>query len=173
MTRLVAEEKKLDAELAVLSGLLDSFLQQHVEAETEMKRSVRIKIELEEQMQEVDKMNKVKENKVKVESAAAKSLGEAKASYEAALAEAKELEKIKAENDKTDAEVLVPALTRKAEAGKEKEELVKEVSELHKIMAEQQSKINEAVSGTDAKAFVKSEGESAVAFAFPFKIKLS
>ena len=173
MTRLLTEEKKLDAELAVLSGLLDSFLQQHVEAEGEIKRSVGIKRDLEEEMQELDKMNKVKESKAEVERAAAQSLSEAKASYEAALAEAKELEAIKVGNDKTDANMLVPALTRKADASKEKEMLVSEVSELHKIMAEQQSKMNEAVSGTDAKAAKKSDGAFDVVFGFPLRVNHS
>lgn len=159
MTRLAAEEKELDAELAVLSGLLDSFIQQHVEGEGEIKRSAAIKVELDEVAREVEEIKAVKEVKTKACSDATVALEEAKKTYKAASVQAKELEAVKAENDKTDTDVVQPALVRKAEASKEREQLVKEVSELHKMMAEQQSKMNEAVAGTDAKASIKLQGK--------------
>ncbi|KAL3764844.1 hypothetical protein ACHAWO_006028 [Cyclotella atomus] len=154
---LSAEEKKLDAELALLSGFLASFIQQHVEAEAEVKRGVVAKAELDEVKAEVVEIIKVKEAKFKVRDDAAKDLEEAKKVHDTAAAAAKELETIKAENDKADAEVLEPALKRKAEASNEKERLAGEVNELHKVMAELQRKMNEAVAGTDAKTAVKAE----------------
>jgi SPX domain protein involved in polyphosphate accumulation len=159
MTLLSAEEKKLDAELSLLSGLLNSFIQQHVEGEMEMKKSAGIKVDLKEVKQEMEEVVTVKESKAKIANEAAHELEEAKALYEKASVAAKELEAIKAENDKADTTVLQPALTRKAEASKEKVRLVGEVSELHKVMAEQQKKINEAVAGTDAKTSVMSGGK--------------
>ena len=159
MSRLSAEEKKLDAELAVLSGLLDSFIQQHVEGEGEIKRSAGIKVELDEVNTELEEVKKVKESKVKSDRDALIALDLAKKSYEAAAVQARELETFKADNTTRDAEILQPALTRKSDASKEKEQLVGEMGELHKMMAEQQNKMNEAVAGTDAKTSIKSLGE--------------
>eukprot|EP00956_Cyclotella_meneghiniana_P044145 scaffold303612_cov56-Cyclotella_meneghiniana.AAC.1 len=144
MSRLSAEEKKLDAELAMLSGLLDSFIQQHVEGEGETKRSAGIKVELDEVNKELEELKKVKESKAKSDKDASTALDEAKKSHEAASVKARELETLKADNNTKDAEVLQPALTRKADASKEKEKLVGEMGKLHKLMAEQQSKMNEA-----------------------------
>ena len=159
LTRLSAEEKKLDAELSMLSGLLESFIQQHVEAEGETEKCAELKVELEELQSETSQLTKVKEDKVKIQDVAAKSLEEAKKIHEAASAGAKELEASKIENDKDDAEVMQPAVTEKAELGKEKEKLVSEMGELHKKMAELQGKMNEAAAGTDAKATIKAEGK--------------
>lgn len=144
----------------MLSGFLDSFIQQHVEAEGEIKRRVVAQAELVEVKTEVVDIIKVKEAKFKVRDGAAKDLDEAKKKHDTATAEAKELEVIRAENDKADTEVLEVALTRKAEASNEKERLAGEVNNLHKVMAELQSKMNEAVVGTDAKTAVKAEGEN-------------
>lgn len=160
MSRLSAEEKKLDAELTMLSGLLDSFIQQHVEGEGEIKRSAGIKVELDEVNKELEELKKVKESKAKSDKDALTALDKAKKSHEAASVEARELETLKADNNTKDAEVLQPALTRKADASKEKEKLVGEMGKLHKLMAEQQSKMNEAVAGTDAKTSIKSKGEN-------------
>ena len=160
MSRLSAEEKKLDAELAMLSGLLDSFIQQHVEGEGEIKRSAGIKVELDEVNKELEELKKIKESKAKSDKDALTALDKAKKSHEAASVEARELETLKADNNTKDAEVLQPALTRKADASKKKEKLVGEMGKLHKLMAEQQSKMNEAVAGTDAKTSIKSKGEN-------------
>lgn len=160
MSRLSAEEKKLDAELTMLSGLLDSFIQQHVEGEGEIKRSAGIKVELDEVNKELEELKKVKESKAKSDKDALTALDEAKKSHEAASVEARELETLKADNNMKDAGVLQPALTRKADASKEKEKLVGEMGKLHKLMAEQQSKMNEAVAGTDSKTSIKSKGEN-------------
>ncbi|KAL7489532.1 hypothetical protein ACHAW6_015159 [Cyclotella cf. meneghiniana] len=154
---LAAEEKKLDSELALLSGLLDSFIQQLVEGESEIKRSAMIKVDLEEANQEVEEAKKIKEAKIKIVNDAAKDLVEAKTFYEEASVLAKELEAIKAENDKDEKAVLQPALLRKADASKEKEKLAREVNELHKMMTLEQSEMNRAVSNTDAKAAILTE----------------
>jgi hypothetical protein len=143
----------------LLSGLLDSFIQQLVEGESEIKRSAMIKVELEEVNQEVEEAKKVKEAKTKLVNDAANDLVEAKTLYEKASVLAKELEATKAENDKDEKTVFQSALLRKAEASKEKEKLAGEVNELHKVMALQQNETNRAVSDTDAKASILAEGE--------------
>ncbi|KAL3784417.1 hypothetical protein HJC23_001301 [Cyclotella cryptica] len=154
---LAAEEKKLDSELVLLSGLLDSFIQQHVEGESEIKRSAMIKVELEKVNQEVEEAKMIREAKTKIANNAAKDLVEAKTFYEQASVLAKELEAIMAENDNDDKALFQPALSRKAEASKEKEKLAGEVNELHKMMALQQSEMNRAVADADAKASILAE----------------
>ena len=118
-----------------------------------------IKVELEEVNQEVEEAKKIKEAKTKLVNDAANDLVEAKTLHEKASVLAKELEATKAENDKDEKTVFQPALLRKAAASKEKEKLVGEVNELHKVMALQQNETNRAVSDTDAKASILAEGE--------------
>lgn len=118
-----------------------------------------IKVDLEEANQEVEEAKKIKEAKIKIVNDAAKDLVEAKTFYEEASVLAKELEAIKAENDKDEKAVLQPTLLRKADASKEKEKLAREVNELHKVMTLEQSEMNRAVSDTDAKAAILTEGE--------------
>lgn len=160
LIRLAAEEKKVDAELSMLSGLLDSFIQQHVESEGEISRGVDIKDELERVQAEIEELVKLKESKVKIQDDEAKSLEEAKKEYEAAAAGANELEVLKNENDKAVVEVMQPAVAEKTELCKEKEKLVGETSELHNEMAKLQGELNEAAAGMDARTKVKTEGEN-------------
>lgn len=150
------EETKLDMELATLSGQLDFLAKQVAEFEAEQKRSRDMKVDSEEVQRDIAELKASKEGKTKDAEASTADLAAATKAFEDASKAAADANAEKLENDKATAEVLEPAVKRKADAIKMKEKLAGEVVELQKSIEVAAGEIKEAVASSEAKLAAKS-----------------
>ena len=148
---LNAQDKKLDAEMATLSGQIDSFLRELAEAESLIMKSVAINTEKEQVENEILELTSNKQTISQKAKALKKDLEAAISSLEEASNLAKELELEKLENDKEQVQILEPAMIRKAEAMKEKEKLAGEVANLHKNIIEMEDTRRDTMSHVENK----------------------
>ncbi|KAL7526815.1 hypothetical protein ACHAXR_003425 [Thalassiosira sp. AJA248-18] len=156
LTLLEAEEKKLDMELAALSGQLDFLAKQGAEFEAEQQKSTTFKIDAEEVQRDIGELTSSKEGKSKEADASNAELLSAIAAFEEASKAVTDSNAEKAENEKATVEVLEPAVARKADAIKEKEELAGEVVELQKTIEQAQNSNKDSVADSETKVTAKS-----------------
>ena len=130
------DEKKIDAEMAPLSGQLDVLIQDHAEAESLLKKSHSLQPDLERIRSEVLALTSTYDETSKKSEQSNMELNEVNASVEEASNIAKEVELEKNENDKAEEEVMLPAIAKKSDAIKEKEQLAGEVANMHKKIME-------------------------------------
>eukprot|EP01082_Thalassiosira_pseudonana_P005264 g4886.t1 g4886 contig18:148661-151040(-) len=148
---LNTEANKYESELATISSLLDSFIQQNAEAGSEQKKSVAIKVDMEDVKTEIVELTSTKEEKTKAAAASNDELKAADLTLEKATAIVKELEAEKLENDKADVEVLQPALARMDAALKLQETLTAEAAAVSKATADHRHTIHKAQTDCDSK----------------------
>ncbi len=153
---LEADEKKLDAELAALSGQLDFLVKQAAEFESEQKKSVDMKVEADEISRDIDYLSSIKESKVKEAEASNADLQSASAALEEAINEVAASNADKLANDKAVVEVLNPANARRADAIKEKEQLAGKVVALQKSVEQIRSSNEDAATSSRARVIAKS-----------------
>ena len=153
---LEAEEKKLDEELAALSGQLDFLTKQSAEFEAEQKKSSDMKVEAEAVQGDIVELTSSKEGKTKEAEASNADLQSALAALEDATKAVADINAEKLANDKATVEALEPAVARKAEAIKEKESLTSEVVELQKSIELAQSNDTDTATTSETKVIVKS-----------------
>ncbi len=153
---LEADEKKLDGELAALSGQLDFLVKQAADFESEQKKSVDLKVEADKIQRDIDQTASIKEEKAKEAEASNADLQSASAALEEAMKVMAESIAEKLANDKAVLEVLNPAISRKANAIKEKEQLAKKVVALQKSGEQLQSSNEDAATRSHARVIEKS-----------------
>ena len=153
---LEADEKKMDEELAALSGQLDFLAKQADDFESEQKKSVAMKIEADEIQRDIDQITSIKEEKAKEAEASSADLQSASVALEEAMKAVAESNAEKLANDKAVLEVLNPAKIRRADAIKEKEQLAREVVRLQKSGEQVQSTNNDAATHSRARVVAKS-----------------
>lgn len=151
LNTLNTEANKYESELATISSLLDSFIQQNAEAGSEQKKSVAIKVDMEDVKTEIVELSFTKEEKTKAAAASNDELKAADLTLEKATAIVKELEAEKLENDKADVEVLQPALARMDAALKLQETLTAEAADVSKATADHRHTIHKAQTDCDSK----------------------
>ena len=153
---LEADEKKLDAELAALSGELDFLVKQAAEFKSEQKKSVDMKVEADEIHRDIDDLVSIKESKAKEAEASNADLQSASTALEEAIKEVAESNADKLANDKAVVEVLNPANARRAYAIKEKEQLTGKVVALQKSVEQIRSSNEDAATSSRARVIAKS-----------------
>ena len=152
-----AEEKKLDEELATLSGQLDFFTQNVAEYEAQQKRSDEIKTKMEGVKSDVVELTSKTAITTKIleESSSAlkevdKSFDEAKKAYDTTKSE-------KVEKEKVGNEAIKAAEARRTKARKEKEILAGNVAKWHDEMANNEGKDKDAASVSKARVVAVSK----------------
>ena len=151
---LTDEEKKLDKELAELSGQLDFLVKQAAEFEAEQKKSVDMKVEMEDVQSDVAEVVSTKEGKSKEGVTTNADLQSAVSIFEEASTVVAKSVAEKEENDKAMVDVLEPANARKVGAIKEKEKLAGDIVSMQKTIEEAQN--NDPATGVEAKVVAKS-----------------
>eukprot|EP00579_Thalassiosira_antarctica_P009847 CAMPEP_0201914782 /NCGR_PEP_ID=MMETSP0903-20130614/4872_1 /ASSEMBLY_ACC=CAM_ASM_000552 /TAXON_ID=420261 /ORGANISM="Thalassiosira antarctica, Strain CCMP982" /LENGTH=627 /DNA_ID=CAMNT_0048450239 /DNA_START=92 /DNA_END=1975 /DNA_ORIENTATION=- len=154
---LETDEKKLDIELAALSGQLDFLIKQAADFEAEQKRSGGMKVEFEEVQRDIAEVISSKDRKSKEAETSNADLQSATTAFEDASKAVADANAEKLENDKATVEVLEPAVARKADAIKDKEKLAGEVlGELQKSIEQAQSENKDSVTNSETKVVAKS-----------------
>lgn len=136
---LEADEKKLDAELAALSGQLDFLIKQVTDFEAAQKKSNDMKIVIDEVRHDISELTLSKEVKLKDAEASNAVLENALMAFEEMSKRADEANALKRENDIATVDVFGPANARKADAIKEKEKLASKVVALQKTVETNQN----------------------------------
>ena len=136
---LTDEEKKLDKELAELSDQLDFLVKQAAEFEAEQKKSVDMKVEMEDVQSDVAEVVSTKEGKSKEGVTTNADLQSAVSIFEEASTVVAKSVAEKEENDKAMVDVLEPANARKVGAIKEKEKLAGDIVSMQKTIEEAQN----------------------------------
>jgi hypothetical protein len=153
---LEADEKKLDLELAALSGQLDFLAKQAAEFESEQNKSVDMKGQASEIQRDIDEITSIKEDKAKEAEASNADLQTALAALEEAMKVVEESNAAKLANDKAVVDVIKPANARKADAIKEKEQLASMVVALQKSVEQIQGSSEDAATSSRARVIAKS-----------------
>ena len=151
---LTDEEKKLDKELAELSGQLDFLVKQAAEFEAEQKKSVDMEVEMENVQSDVAEVVSTKEGKSKEGLTSNADLQSAVSTFEEASTVVAKSVAEKEDNDKAMVDVLEPANARKVGAIKEKEKLAGDIVAMQKTIEEAQN--NDPATGVEAKVVAKS-----------------
>ncbi|KAL7434575.1 hypothetical protein ACHAXH_009199, partial [Discostella pseudostelligera] len=147
LTILEADEKKLDAELAVLSGQLDFLIKQVADFEAAQKKSNEIKIVIDEVRHDIAELTLSKEVKSKDAEASNAVLENALMAFEEMTKLADEANSLKRKNEQAIVDVLGPANARKSDAIKEKEKLASKVVALQKTVETNQN-VNQDTAST-------------------------
>jgi len=147
LTILEADEKKLDAELAVLSGQLDFLIKQVADFEAAQKKSNEIKIVIDEVRHDIAELTLSKEVKSKDAEASNAVLENALMAFEEMTKLADEANSLKRKNEQAIVDVLGPANARKSNAIKEKEKLASKVVALQKTVETNQN-VNQDTAST-------------------------
>jgi hypothetical protein len=144
---LEADEKRLDTELAALSGQLDFLIKQVADFEAAQKKSNEIKIVIDEVRHDIAELTLSKEVKSKDAEASNAVLENALMAFEEMTKLADEANALKRENEITIFDVLGPANARKSDAIKEKEKLASKVVALQKTVETNQN-VNQDTAST-------------------------
>jgi len=148
---LQAEEKQLDDIEAPLSGQLNVMIDEVAEAESLMQKAKNFEPALEEVQQETEQLQMEYQELSKQEADSKQALEEATACLAEAKKYAKMVEEEKLRNDKEESEVMEPALSKKANAIKEKEKLAEEAAETHRIVQENETMNQNNITAYEAK----------------------
>lgn len=152
-----AEEKKLDQELAMLSGQLDFFTQNMAEYEAKQTRSDAIKAELEGVKSDVVELNSKKAIAVKVEEESSAALKEVEKSFKEAKEVYETIMSEKAEKEKIRDEAIKAAEVRRTNAMKEKEILAEKVAKWHDELTNKEGRNKDAESDSKARVVAVSK----------------
>lgn len=153
---LEADEKRLDTELAALSGQLDFLIKQVADFEAAQSKSNDMKIVAEEVRREIDELSLSKETKSKDSEASAATLQSAMTAFEEMTRLADEATALKRENEATTVDILGPANARKSDAIREKEKLASKVVALQRAAETSQNTNNDAASSSLERVNAKS-----------------
>lgn len=135
---LEADEKKLEVQLATLSGQLDFLTKQVADFEAAQKKSNEIKAVADEVRHDIAELILIKEAKSKEAEASDAVLQSALIAFEEMSTLADEANAMKLENENAIVDILGPANARKSDAMKEKEKLASKVVALQKMVESNQ-----------------------------------
>ncbi|KAL7454144.1 hypothetical protein ACHAWC_005780, partial [Mediolabrus comicus] len=157
LSLIQSEEKKLDEELAMLSGQLDFFTQNVAEYEAQQKRSDEIKKEMECVKSDIVELTSKKAmvDKAREESSAVlkevdMAYNEAKDAYDTIMSQ-------KAEKEKARNETIKAAEARKANAMKQKEILAGKIAKCHEEGANKEGSDKASLSESEARLLAVSK----------------
>jgi chromosome segregation ATPase len=152
-----AEEKKLDEELATLSGQLDFFTQNVADYEAQQQKFDEIKKEMEGVKSDIVELKTKKAFLDKVSEESSSSLKEAKKAYNKVKEAYDTIISEKAEKEKARDEAIKAAEARRTNAMKEKEILAGKIAKCHEELANQDRQDKDALHASEARVVAASK----------------